>query len=70
MPGEVAGASCPQKMRLFAKKRLIAEMAGKPNKRTRSNYDWRGNVFAAKILGKNTRLSNKFQHLSISRPPD
>ena len=71
--GEVSGESHPHEMQQIQFKRKVAELAitaDSAKKRPRSNYEWRGDAVIASILGKNTKLASKFQHLSYCRPPD
>ena len=68
-PGAVTRECHPNEMHKKKKRKSPSKVTG-PNKRLRSNYDWRGNEFVMGILAKNAKLTSKFQHLSSSRPPD
>ena len=68
-PGAVTRECHPNEMHKKKKRKSSSKVTG-PNKRLRSNYDWRGYEFVFSILAKNTKLTDKFHHLSSSRPLD
>ena len=72
-PGVAVRETRPYEMQQNLFKRKLAVLAIKVDsakRRPLSNYEWRSDATIASILGKNTKLASKFQHLLSCRPPD
>jgi hypothetical protein len=72
-PGVAVRETRPYEMQQNLFKRKLAVLALKVDsakRRPLSNYEWRSDATVASILGKNTKLASKFQHLLSCRPPD